>query len=383
MIENATLKLLEVREKLLERFVQREQVIDCVLAGLVSGEPVILVGPPGTAKTAIIEALSRMVDARYFYYLLTKFTEPDEILGPLDINALRRGEYKRITSGRLPEAEIVFLDEVFKASSAIRNVLLDIILHKRVIVGAEYKSIPMLALYTASNEVTTDAEDAGFYDRLTIRVFHDFVTMDAWERLLMRGLELLEGEVPKGIISAQEVRLLQKEAIKRALNLRYNKELIGKFLETLTELSHRGVHLTDRRKVKTLVIASAFSVIFAEDTVTPDSLADAIKATAPSHPDDVAKIEEVLAKVGLSSYTYTIRQLQTVAAELRNLIDRARTIPCPTNIRALQSALSKAIMIVERAGDSARLRPHVNEALRECEKAQRLLERINDEKAGD
>jgi len=161
----------QIKSQLNSLFVGRENEITAVLAGLVSGEPTILVGEPGTAKTALIETLSKLINTKYFYYLLTRFTEPDELLGPLDVNALREGRYVRIVKNRLPEAEIVFLDEIFKASSAVRNILLDIILNKRYLNGGEYHKLPMLALYTASNEISTDEEDQAFYDRLVIRAF--------------------------------------------------------------------------------------------------------------------------------------------------------------------------------------------------------------------
>ena len=170
---------------LTDLFVGRDFEIDAIIVSLISGEPSILVGPPGTAKTAMVEALAKLVDARYFYYLLTRFTEPDELLGPLDIRALREGVYTRVTAGRLPEAEIAFLDEVFKASSAIRNALLDIILHRRFLNDGAYTKLPLLTLYTASNEVSADAEDQAFYDRLTIRCFIKYVEAPLWEELLV------------------------------------------------------------------------------------------------------------------------------------------------------------------------------------------------------
>ena len=126
-------KLVEIRNSLVGSFTQREVEVTAVLSSLISGEPCILVGPPGTAKTMLIETTAKMINAKYFYYLLTRFTEPDELLGVIDVRALREGRYQRITTNRLPEAHIVFLDEIFKASSSIRNILLDIILNRRIL----------------------------------------------------------------------------------------------------------------------------------------------------------------------------------------------------------------------------------------------------------
>ncbi|MCA9605466.1 MAG: AAA family ATPase, partial [Myxococcales bacterium] len=89
-----------------------------MLIASIAGEHMVLIGPPGTAKSALIRMYAKLIQATYFEYLLTRFTEPNEIFGPIDIQAFRSGEYQRRMEGMLPQAEIVFLDEVFKANSA-------------------------------------------------------------------------------------------------------------------------------------------------------------------------------------------------------------------------------------------------------------------------
>lgn len=373
--------LYRLRAVLTSLFVEREQAVDAVLAGLASGEPVILVAPPGTAKTQLVETLSRMVGARYFYYLLHRFTEPDELLGPIDIGALREGRYERITRGRLPEAEIVFLDEVFKGSSAVRNLLLDIILHKRLLVGTEYKPIPMLAFYTASNEVSTDAEDQGFYDRLTIRSFYGYVSLDRWPDLLEKGGRLLLGDTVEAqesvegrVLDAGGVRALQQEARVRASWMLSRQEYLSKLLEALMELRQRGVEVTDRRKVKTILVAAAYSLVYDEPHPSLDSLADALRSTAPSFPEDVPKVEEAIVKAGLASYSYRVRQLQTIAAEVKSLRERARDYPTSDVMKGLEVLVDKASALLAATDNNPRLRPYASQLEREVEQARRLLE---------
>jgi MoxR-like ATPase len=105
-------------------FVGKQTLVDLMTVAAVAQEPLLLVGPPGTAKSELVlkfkDAL-RLGDEDYFEYLLTRFTEPSEVLGPIDINLLRQGRYMRRERGKLPTARLVFLDEVFKASSAILN----------------------------------------------------------------------------------------------------------------------------------------------------------------------------------------------------------------------------------------------------------------------
>lgn len=311
-------KLITVHNELTSRFVGRDSEVVAVLAGLITGEPTILVSPPGTAKTMMIETLARMVGAKYFYYLLTKFTEPDELLGPLDIEALKKGEYRRITTNRLPDAEIVFLDEIFKASSAIRNTLLDIILNKRFLNGTRYQRLDLLALYTASNEVSKDAEDRAFYDRLLIRAFHGYVPDSDVPELLEAGLKLEHDSDVKPVMSVQDVRTLQDYTMSRATKI--HPTVRDAYIRALMMLRERGIELSDRRKVKCLKVAAAISIIYGGTTVSVDDVADALRYVAPGDFEDVPVVEEVIMKAGLLGDKETIERLETLRAEAENLL---------------------------------------------------------------
>ncbi|MEM4762336.1 MAG: AAA family ATPase, partial [Thermofilum sp.] len=246
-----TRPILDLCNYLTSIFVGREREVVAVLAGLASGEPVFLCGPPGTAKTALVEEMSKCLNVKYFYYLLTRFTETDELLGPLDISALRAGEYKRIMANRLPDSDIVFLDEVFKAGSAVLNTLLDIILYRRILNGTQYIQLPTLAVYTASNEVTTDADLAAFYDRLLIRCFVNPVQDALLEDLLSRGV-LLDTGVPRERVQLEKeyIRQLQKFVALRAQEIIADRAWREKIIKAILDLKGKGVVMSDRRKVK-------------------------------------------------------------------------------------------------------------------------------------
>jgi MoxR-like ATPase len=104
-------------------FVGKEEIIDVMGIALAGGENLFLHGPPGTAKSALVNELARRLDARAFDYLLTRFTEPGELFGPFDIRRLREGDLVTNTEGMLPEADFIFLDELLNANSAILNSL--------------------------------------------------------------------------------------------------------------------------------------------------------------------------------------------------------------------------------------------------------------------
>src|SRR5262249_61769886 len=115
--------------------IERDEEIDLVLTALVAQEHVLLVGPPGCAKSLLLDSLMRWMSGRRFSILLNRFTTPEEVLGPISVSGLKADVYRRVTSGKLPEADLCFLDEVFKASSAILNVLLKILNERTYEVG--------------------------------------------------------------------------------------------------------------------------------------------------------------------------------------------------------------------------------------------------------
>ncbi len=367
-------KLAELKYRLADRFVQREAEITAVLAGLLSGEPTILVGEVGTAKTALIENLANMIDAKYFYYLLTRFTEPDEILGVLDINALREGKYVRRTEGKLPQADIVFLDEIFKASSAIRNILLDIILNKRIFSDGVYVKLPMLALYTASNEVSGDVEDVPFYDRLTIRCFVRGVSEDSWEELIEKGVELDLGVESDKVMDVNDVKGLQRAVMEKFRSITDNRDLIRRYIEALVRLKQRGVKISDRRKIKVLKVASAISFVYGEDEVSLDSLAEALKLTAVHDEDDLKKVEQVILELGLSSFYQHVQKIQVVTAELQNALN-ASVNGGIEELKMLSALYKKASTLIDEIPKNPRLIPYIRQFKQVYSRVENVLER--------
>jgi MoxR-like ATPase len=157
---------------LCEGVIERDRVMRVALLGALAGENVLLLGPPGTAKSLVARRLAAAFEgARYFQYLLTRFTSPDELFGPVSLRQLKENDaFSRKTEGYLPSAEVAFIDEIFKASSAILNSLLTIINERLYFNGSQVVRAPLLVLIAASNEIPAEEELVALYDRFAVRL---------------------------------------------------------------------------------------------------------------------------------------------------------------------------------------------------------------------
>jgi len=152
-----------------EGLVERDTEVRLLLLAALSREHVLYIGPPGTAKSELGRRLSRLCHGQYFERLLTRFSVPEELFGPLSMKALEDDKYVRQTAGYLPEASVAFVDEIFKANSAILNTLLTILNERLFDNGADRVRVPLLCLVAASNELPESEELDALYDRFLIR----------------------------------------------------------------------------------------------------------------------------------------------------------------------------------------------------------------------
>ncbi len=172
-------------------FVQKQPLIDLMCVAAVAQEPLLLVGPPGTAKSDLVlkfkDALG-LADEDYFEYMLTRFTEPSEIIGPIDINQLRDGRYIRREQGKLPTARLGFLDEIFKSNSAILNILLTIINEKKFYQDGTPQPVKLRVLFAATNEVPEHGELGALKDRFVLKAESLSVQDEHFDELIDMGL---------------------------------------------------------------------------------------------------------------------------------------------------------------------------------------------------
>jgi MoxR-like ATPase len=255
-------RLQQVGRVLSGQFIGKDEVIRLMLVAVIAGEHAVLIGPPGTAKSALIRSMSQLVQARYFEYLLTRFTEPNEIFGPVDIAAFREGSYRRNTAGMLPEAEIVFLDEVFKSNSAILNALLTLLNERRVVMGGQAMRCPLISVFGASNEVPGDETLNAIFDRFLLRIRSDNLDAYHFSELLTRGIQhelrQMADQVMPPMVSSQELASLGASVGGR---MRFDDAFLSTYKGVVFQIRAEGISLSDRRVVKLLKLFAANALL--------------------------------------------------------------------------------------------------------------------------
>ncbi|MHB1560061.1 MAG: AAA family ATPase [Isosphaeraceae bacterium] len=257
----------EVIEPLKRRFVGRDEVVDLIALAVTAGEHLFLYGPPGTAKSALIRQFATAVRARYFEYLLTRFSEPNEVFGPIDLVRLREGIVATVTTGMLPEGEFVFLDELFNANSAILNNLLTVLNERVYRRGAEVHRLPLLSLFAASNHMPEDEALGALFDRFLLRCHVDNLARDEMPRLLAAGWELERAALLESSVSSADLRGLANRVDRVEL-----ATILERYAEVVWRVRDLGIGLTDRRAVKVLKLVAASAVLCGRSEAQPSDL---------------------------------------------------------------------------------------------------------------
>jgi MoxR-like ATPase len=282
-------KVVALRADLTTNLLEREAAVDAAVLALVTREHALFLGPPGTAKSLLVRSVCERIEgASYFERIVTKFSTPEEIYGPLSLTALEHDQYQRVTTSTLVEAHIGFLDEIFKANSAILNSLLTIINERVFHQGSGPINVQLLSLFGASNELPEDNSLAALHDRFLLRVTVPYLADDD----SMRALLTIVPAQPTHTVTLDELSAAQAEVSAVPLT----GAAIDAIVAVKHELESEGIAVSDRRwrQCGKLLRARAW---LDGDVEATDEHGQVLVHALWTAPDQIRVVERVVSKV--------------------------------------------------------------------------------------
>ena len=326
---NAYDKFAAMRADLGAGLIERDGEIDLCLAAMVAREHLLLVGVPGTAKSMLCDGIVQWLDGSRFTYLLTKFSTPEEVFGPISLKGLKEDRYRRITAGKLPTAQVAFVDEVFKASSAILNTMLTVLNERLYDNDNERTACPLELCVAASNEwagQNGDGKELGaLFDRFLLRkTVKPIATQRGLNRLLWEPTEL---DVTTSI-TPEEIHSAQAEA----KTLPWTEKAKEALLAIIHEAREEGILPGDRRLKKSVGVARAAAWLNGHAQVETDDLEILAHVLWDDPAEQPGKLAKIVGKIanpeGMKINTLLMEAEQIISGtDLKDLGEAATACP--------------------------------------------------------
>jgi MoxR-like ATPase len=280
-------KFAKLREVLTERHIERYDEVEIGLVAVLSEYHVVLIGPPGTAKSMLAEDLvSAFSGATLFRYLFTKFTTPEEIFGPWDLSLLKEGTYRRILTGKAPEAHLIFEDEVFKANSAILNAQLTLMNERLYDNGVDRVECPLITVFAASNELPEGEELWALFDRFHFRKRVDYIHEPGnFAKMLTSN----GGELDFPDLTLDDLRAAQEQV--RSVTI--SDTITDTMIDIRSDMQLDGLIASDRRYKQSRLAMKAMAWLYGRDHVNDDDFR-ILEHMLWTNPEDIKKVSRII-----------------------------------------------------------------------------------------
>ena len=338
-MENNLSKLDEIKTALNAKFYEREAEVEAILIAILSRQHLLMIGPSGTAKSALAVELAKIIqDTKYFQWLLTRFSTPEELFGPLSLKDLEQGVYKRNTKSKMPEVHVVFLDEIFKANSAILNSLLTIINERIFYNDGSPIPVPLMSVIGASNEYPEVGEGLeALFDRFLLRYEVDYIANDMNFTSMMKNAGQY-GQMPTMTMED----LIHFQFLTDMVTIQ--DEVYSAVAKIRNELRDEGIRPSDRRFKQSLSVLQARALIRKRQVVLVEDiviLENALWETI----DQKETVSFIVRRHAEDPAIRAIDSIQNEANEVFNSIKRDNSVEAgmeaTQKMKALEADLNK------------------------------------------
>ncbi|WP_257458109.1 AAA family ATPase [Archangium lipolyticum] len=339
----------QLRDELRARFPERQEVIDGTLAALLIREHVLILGPPGTAKSALVRAMAHAFGGNYFERVLTRHTVAEELLGPLCPQALEEGRYAHVPVGMLPEAHFVLVGNVFAANGPVINLLLRLLDERVVLADAP---VPLISLFGTTTELPEDNAQESLLDRFLLRFEVDYLQRPS----SFRDVLTAPGPVDTTVLGMEALRAMHADIT----NVKVTADTLEAIVALRDALKFEGMVASDRRWKRSLRLLQAVAFLAGEVQTSPEDLAVLVNVVW-RHPRERPRLSRLVTKLinpavfQANEVLEDARQAAAQAQALRTQHRRAYVAQAARVLLMLRAQVEMLVQLSESASRRARL----------------------------